>query len=324
MSDEEKKELLAAIDDLDFKHEQEEVMPEHTADEKESDDKVGETAKTDDSKTEDEKSKEAGESKKSEEEDISDGKEKKGEEDKTGEKTSDEEDPSKKISEKTEDKDEKGAEASEDVDESSQVDILLKEINRLSGMVGQPVAVVKEEEKPAGDKEEKADKKSEVADSDFIGDLDMDDVASDPKVLNTILNKVLQKGVELGKSLTTDQTNLNIPQMVRDQVTHVASFKDMIDEFYKENSDLSNVRAVVKACASQIIGENPKMLWTDVLNKAAESTRKTLGFKKPEKSEEDKASSDTSSAAFADAKGGNRKGKGQKGTKLQQELDELY
>lgn len=236
-------------------------------------------------------------------------------EEKTGKKGEEgEEGPTKedKVDEETE-TEEEITKNKEDVDEElSREDKLLAEIDRLSGLVETGKVVAKtEEEKGTASKE---------LDKDFIGEIDMDDVASNPKIFNKILLAVVKKAVEISNQSNTKQLENVVPLTVKAQVKQYASSKDAIDEFYKDNPDLSNVRKVVKACAVQIVEENPEMKWEDILNKAAEKTRQTLGIERQNAGEK---VGDLGDAAFAESKKHNRGKKKDNRTSQQKQIDEL-
>lgn len=246
------------------------------------------------------------------------------EEEETGEEAAAKEDPS-----KSEDDDEKEivedeATTSKDLDDQQRIADLIAEVNRLSGLVAAKPIVPQ----PVKDTVEEPLAAPVIASSieDFIGDLDMDDVASDPNILNAILNKVLQKGIETGKELSATQVGVSaktsadtVSKTIASQVESAITLKDMVDKFYGANPELSNVKQVVQACASQIVQDSPDKSFMDVLNMAAKAARKTLGISKSAKTAKIPKSKD---AAFAEQKGGQRK-KGPKTSKLQQELDEL-
>lgn len=203
-------------------------------------------------------------------------------------------------------------------EEVSREDKLLAEIERLSGIIdtNRTATVPKAEEK-------KKDEVIEKLAEDFIGELDMDDVASNPKVLNEILLSVVRKAVELSGQSNSEQIKNIIPLTVETHVKQYASSKEAIDEFYKDNPDLSNVRKVVKACAAQIVDENPEMKWANVLSKAAEKTRETLGIVKDTGKNGDRETGDLNDAAFANSSKHNRNIKKDNRTSQQKQIDEL-
>lgn len=251
----------------------------------------------------------------------SDGEKKDSKKESAGKEASEETDTSGKAESDEKKESEAESEASKDLDGQQRIVSLMAEIDRLSGLLVTQVPTVKldsPDTKPKLDTSEV--KLPEV--EDFIGDLDMDDVASSPKILNEILNKVLQKGIETGKELSTKQVispTVDTSQTIASQIEGAIAVKGMIDKFYDANPELSNVKQVVKACAAHIIQESPDKRLDDILNLAADAARKTLGIKKNTK-KTDIATSDE--VAFAKQKGGQRK-KSKKDSKLQQEIDEL-
>lgn len=252
-------------------------------------------------------------------EEESDGEKKDSEEESVGEETSEEADTSGETESDETKKGEAESETSEDLDGQQRIAGLIAEVDRLSGLL-----VTRIPAKTEVAKDEKDEKTSVTAETleDFIGDLDMDDVASNPKILNEILNKVLQRGIETGKNLSAKQTDVSVAavsQTVASQVEGAIAIKGLIDEFYGANPELSNVKQVVQACASQIVQDSPDKTFKDVLNMAADAARKTLGISKSKPKIKIAKAEDV---AFAEQKGGQRK-KTRKASKLQQELDEL-
>ena len=292
---------LDEIDDVGDAYEDEEESDEETSAESEVDaDTKSETETT---------------------EEESDGEKKDIEEESVGEETSDEEDTSGKTDSDEKEEGEAESEASEDLDGQQRIDSLMAEIDRLSGLL-----VTQMPAKVEVDKEKDDNKTSPTAETveDFVGDLDMDDVASKPEILNEILNKVLQKGIETGKKLSEGQSTTvasSVSQTVASQVDSAINIKGIIDKFYDANTDLVNIKQVVQACASQIVRDSPDKTFKEVLNLAADAARKTLGIPKSQTKVKTKIAK-VEDAAFAEQKGGQRK-KTKKVSKLQQELDEL-
>ncbi len=297
-------EELDEIDDVnDVGEVYEEESDEDTSDDKETSDETSDEAKTETETTEEE----------------SDGEKEDSEKESVGEKTSEETDTSGEAGSEETKEGEAESEASEDLDGQQRIEGLIAEIDRLSGLLVTK-ALVKTEVVKEKAVEETITTTADF--EDFIGELDMDDVASKPEIMNELLNKVLQKGIETGKSLSKDQTaavDSSVSQTVASQVDSAIALKSMIDEFYGANPELGNVRQVVQACASQIVQESPDKSFKDVLNMAAEAARKTLGIPKSAKKTKIAKPED---AAFAEQKGGQRK-KARKVSKLQQQLDEL-
>ena len=290
---------------------------EETETETDDGNEVEEEAKTTDS---DAKSEESDEESTKDSDRGSDDEETKGKDD-DEETESQKADSSAKTSETSEDAGKEGDEGTTESDEASRIDKLLAEINRLNGLI-EPSVVKDAETETKTETDVKT--KTDSVDSkdvlvDFVGDLDMDDVASDSAILNQILNKVMKHGIEVGKELNKGYSASDLSQVVATQVSQFSQNQIMIDQFYKDNSDLVNVKQVVKACATQIASESPDKGLEDILKIAAVNTRKTLGIGTPSAKTN---SNNPNDAAFASQKGGQRK-KAKKLSKLQQELDEL-
>jgi len=207
--------------------------------------------------------------------------------------------------------------------EVSQVDKLLAEIERLSGLV-KPEAdaiktVVDKDEKKIAEEEVEKKKIDEGSVIDFVKDLDMDDVSSDPKLFNKILHTVIAKV----RQTTAEQVLRSIPQVVMSQVNQQTYFKRIADRFYEDNPDLVNVRQVVKACTQQIQQTNPEWEVEKVLKEAALKVRDTLGMTALKVGAGDSKIPSAEDAAFAGAKGGSKSNRKQQKTSLQMEIDEL-
>jgi hypothetical protein len=212
---------------------------------------------------------------------------------------------------------EEGDESSgEEGDESSEdrISRLISEIDRLSGLTGKEEAIEKEEKKV--DEE----KKPLEADGlyDFIKEVDMDDVASDPKVFNKILDEVIR----VTQQRTTEQVLKSIPHVVMSQVQQQSYLKSTSDKFYEDNPDLVNVRQVVRACAQQVQKEKPEWEVDKIFKETAKRTRQTLGMSEKIAGGGKKIPS-VDDAAFARSSGGHKSNLKQKRSSLQMEIDEL-
>lgn len=297
----ENKELIEEIADIDFKDESFEEESDDTSEEV-----AEETKDTGDDASDDET---AAESDKSDKEESGDVEKKK--EDKE---ISKEEGTEETETEETSKKDDKtGSDEEISPKEVSQVEKLLAEIERLSGLVPKPIMEVSEKDKK--------DEKTEEVVHDFLKDMDMDDVSSDPAVLNKILLAVAAKV----QQQTTEQVLRSIPQVVVSQVQQQTYFKRMADKFYDDNKDLVNVKQVVRACAQQIQQNNPEWEIDKVFSEAAVKTRQTLGLTAPVigETKKDEIVGDLNDVAFAKSKGGSKSNLRPRRSSLQTEIDEL-
>lgn len=195
------------------------------------------------------------------------------------------------------------------VEDVSQVDKLLAEINRLNGLV-----------KTSDNQQTVKSSKIEADIHNYLKDLDMDDVSSDPVVFNKILHAVADRV----QRQTTEQVLLNIPQVVLSQVQNQSYFKRMADNFYTDNPDLVNVKQVVKACTQQIQMKNPEWKLEEVLKETAKRTRETLGM--VDQIKQSSTSGNVPSlhaAAFGHSRSSSAANLKQQKSALQRELDEI-
>ena len=179
---------------------------------------------------------------------------------------------------------------------------LLARIDELQGQVKTPV--------------EGSEKETEKDLENFLADLDMEEVQSDPDILNQILHKV----VSFAYDRASENLQSTVPGLISSQVSDMMMAQNVSNQFYADNKDLSNVRNVVKACAEQVSQEHSDWTIENVLKEAADRTRSSLGIKK----KEDNKISDINQASFAgSSKSGGSRNKQPKVSAFQQELDEL-
>lgn len=168
------------------------------------------------------------------------------------------------------------------------------------------------------DDDEKINK--EIFSEDFLGDLDIDDVASD----KDLFNKVLLKVVDVIEQRAGKKYANNISGDVKQFTDNHIELKELVDVFYKENQDLISVKSTVQAAAVDVIKNNPNMKIIDVFNNAAINARKILGIKKIDEDEKiSKNSSSQKAPALVKKTQGSNKQKSVKKTKLQGQIDEL-
>ena len=220
-------------------------------------------------------------------------------EDKTEEKESEETQSTEDITDEEEKKDATKEKEEVEISSDDRIKELLTKIDELQGKVTVP------EVKTDETKEELVD---------FLKDIDLDGLHSDPEILNQVFQSII--------SHTLEQANKNldsrIPGMIKSQVSDSQNSRSLADQFYKDNSDLVNVRNVVRACAEQLKQEKPDYTIKQILDEAAVRTRTTLGIKPMMKS--DVPDSDKVGLVNQTKSGRNKK---QKISALQQELDEL-
>ncbi len=202
------------------------------------------------------------------------------------------------------------------VEMQKQNQILVDKINELSGKL-----IDKDNKKAVKDVDDADDANDAKIDlDDFIGDLDIDNVVSDKKVFNEVLTRALKKIEDKLKN----KYEGNLSENVRTHTDNHLEMKKIVDTFYTENSDLTNVKSAVQAVAVDIIKKNPNMILKDVFIKAAEGTREMLGIKKNiVNDDKDKNKTNKKPAFVKKSQGVNKQKSSTKTSRLQNDIDEL-
>jgi len=120
-----------------------------------------------------------------------------------------------------------------------------------------------------------------IGDIDFVGDVDMEDLTSDSKVFNKILNEVYKKGVEQGKGLKENVLN-SIPNVIKHSISQQMVMQKAAESFYENNPDLGTPdrRRIVGMKAEQIIAEHPEYDLEKLFAETEKSVRELLNLKK--------------------------------------------
>lgn len=155
---------------------------------------------------------------------------------------------------------------------------------------------------------------SEESDINYFSDIDMEALGTNPQILNALLNKVRKESIKN----TMSKMLKDLPNLIKSQVSDHLTAREVSDQFYQENKDLSGVRNVVKAHANQVVQDHKDWNIEQVLKEAAVQTRTYLGMQVPKIQEV----SSLDKAAFSKGSSGSRKNNPQVSA-LQQELDAL-
>ena len=153
----------------------------------------------------------------------------------------------------------------------------------------------------------------------FLENTSIDDLLEDPTKFNSVLNNVAMQAKQSAQQEVVQQVLRSVPELVMGYITRHSAMNRMADDFYRENSDLVNVKQTVAAVANDIHAKNPELGVEDVFKQSAEQTRKLLGIKQ---AAQKAAKQRPTKPAFAKA-GGARK-KAAPVSALQRELDELF
>ena len=164
-----------------------------------------------------------------------------------------------------------------------QNEALLAHVESLSGqlvggIVQPPVMKQMEEEAEAKPEADIPTTQAEVMN--FLENTSIDDLLEDPSKFNAVLNQVSQQAESRAEKRAVQRVLRSVPELVMGYITRHSAMNRMVDDFYKENSDLVNVKQTVAAVANDIHAKSPDLGVEDVFKQSAERTRKLLGLKK--------------------------------------------
>jgi len=111
---------------------------------------------------------------------------------------------------------------------------------------------------------------------DFLKDLDLDDLTSDPKEFNKLLNALYQKAVTDTQRGLGEGVLRSIPDIVRANVTAINTLKEASDEFYADNKDLKPFKKVVAAVFEEFASDNPEKKYSEILADVGPEVRTRL------------------------------------------------
>ena len=125
-----------------------------------------------------------------------------------------------------------------------------------------------------------------IEEQDFVGKIDLEDVARSPEEFNKLLNKIYSKAVtdtRLEFKNYNKSTLEKVPALVSDNVSVQQKLKALTDNFYKENPDLDGFKKVVSTVFDELVVETPNDPYDKVLSKVGDEVRKRLELKKVKK-----------------------------------------
>jgi hypothetical protein len=206
----------------------------------------------------------------------------------------------------------------EDEEEPDYLKIINEQAAEIAALKGQ---IPRAEEEQAVEEEVEEEAPSERSAPgrmvDFVGDLDIDDIAAEPETFNQVMNNVMGKAAEEA----TRKTLLSIPHVVQQQVTFLLEVKTAAEKFWKENEDLKPVTEMVKQAIEKEVAENPDKSYDELFASAGEKIRKTLKLtKKALTSKEDE---DEGAETVLPKTTSTRKQRVEALSKIEREIDEL-
>lgn len=145
----------------------------------------------------------------------------------------------------------------------SELDTLKVQIESLRGLVTQ-LSAPKEEGKKSPELSLNLD--------DLINGVDFDDIMESKEKFMEFIKQAFQ--------ISTQSTTGYVQNFVPDVVTRHVSMQEVRENFYSTNTDLNAVRPYVAMVASNVAQANPEWGVAEVLEKAAEVARESLGISK--------------------------------------------
>lgn len=117
---------------------------------------------------------------------------------------------------------------------------------------------------------------NEVSSLDFIGQEDHIRILESKESFNALLNKVATVAYNAAVMASQERILRQIPHVVETTANQQLQIKDIVGRFYSANKDLEPYKPAVSMAAIKLHNENPNMPLEEMLNKAAEETRKVL------------------------------------------------
>jgi len=122
----------------------------------------------------------------------------------------------------------------------------------------------------------------EVADEDFVGGLDIDEVTRDPDEFNKVLNSIYKKAVDRARAEISSRYE-SMPKLIQDNIEVITAVKKRTEQFYTDNKDLEPFKKVVQTVYEELA--KPGKDHEELLKEVATETRKRLNIQAPQKTQ---------------------------------------
>ena len=119
-----------------------------------------------------------------------------------------------------------------------------------------------------------------VPEFDFTQDVDMDDVMTNPKMLNKMLNQAAQHGAKFAFAEAMSKVPTRVGKDVERRVTEA----QQVEKFFDRNEDVADFRPYFSTVMEQEFGKNPNLTVAQLLKETANTVRKDLKLQAPDKS----------------------------------------
>lgn len=155
------------------------------------------------------------------------------------------------------------------VETPSNVDNTPSEIEQLKAQIESLQGIVTQLSSP----KEEVQKHELIPDLDtLINGVDFDEIMESKEKFMGFIKDAFQ--------VMTQSTTGYVQNVVPDVVSRQVTMQELRENFYRDNKDLNAVRPYVAMIAGNVAKENPDLGIADVLNKAAEVARESLGIVK--------------------------------------------
>jgi len=182
----------------------------------------------------------------------------------------------------------------------------------------------RETKPPTGGKKEKETATLELDEQEFFSGSqdDLDNVTSDPKAFNAMLNNIYKKAVEKGHSLAVENIMRSAPDIIKSQIVQQMTITRAVTKFYDDNKDLAPYKKTVASIANAVAAKYPDQPLHKILAATEKIARQRLQLKK--QVEEKERGSNTDARFPKKPKGGRGSDRSTDGLNgLEKELDEM-
>jgi len=156
----------------------------------------------------------------------------------------------------------------------AQIKKLQEEINRLSNPQ-------QSQENQQNEETGEAESKPAEEFDPFMG-YEFDSIVEDQSTFSDWASKMFQKA----KSQAKEEVLTSLPETVNGYINQQLQVRESVNDFYRNNPELSENKNYVSRLANEVAGEHPDWEFPQVLEETARKARETLGLKQQAKAQE--------------------------------------
>jgi len=113
----------------------------------------------------------------------------------------------------------------------------------------------------------------------FLSNTTIEEIVDNPEKFEEILQSVYDRALRDATSRASEHVMKNIPNLVLHYAGYQQNMTRQVEDFYKNNPDLAEVKNTVAHVVNQIYSENPNLSVADTFKEAATRSRKILGLR---------------------------------------------